>query len=356
MTMANLYSDIIKEIGNNNNKLLITQCTKNNGEIDYINLSKKLINHIDEISEETLKELARETLLSGKPRLIKEKTDEKYTLIEPFYPKERLIILGGGHIALPLVDFSAKVGFSVVVVDDRPSFANKARFPLASKVLCQSFEGINESLKLTSNDYIVIITRGHRHDAICLRKILEQEETVYLGMIGSKRRVSAIKEMLAEEGYNLDRINRICTPIGLSIGAVTPEEISISILSEIIKRKRLDKLENYVANRSDLDMEVIERLAITQEPCSIVTVIDTKGSVPRGVGAKMIVYPTGQILGSIGGGCSEGAVIQNAIRIIGTRRYMTQIIDMTGDVAESEGMVCGGIMEVLIEDFTNPTK
>jgi xanthine dehydrogenase accessory factor len=351
MTMDNLYSEIIREIDCNNNKLLITQWTENIGEIDNNNYSKKLIKYIDEIANETLKEQARDTLLSGKPRLVKDTKNTKYTLIEPFYPRERLIIFGGGHIALPLVDFSAKVGFSVVVVDDRPSFASKARFPLASQVLCQGFDDIFHSIKLTSNDYIVIITRGHRHDAVCLRQILEQEETVYLGMIGSKRRVGGMKEMLAEEGYDLDRINRICTPIGLSIGAVTPEEISISILSEIIKRKRLDKLVNYVANRSDLDMEVIEKLAMNQEPCSIVTVIDTKGSVPRGVGAKMIVYPTGQVLGSIGGGCSEGAVIQNAVRIIGTKRYMTQIIDMTGDVAESEGMVCGGVMEVLIEDF-----
>ena len=131
-----------------------------------------------------------------------------------------------------------------------------------------------------------------------------------------------------------------------------PEEIAVSIVAEIIQCKRLkSKDETRLTNRSDVDFSVLTSLAgnIGQES-STVTVISSKGPVPRGAGAKMIVYADGRITGSIGGGCSEAAVIGNARSIIGTGEYMLQEVDMTGDVAENEGMVCGGIMQVLIED------
>lgn len=283
------------------------------------------------------------------------KSGEDFFLQEPILPKERLIILGGGHIALPVCEFAAKCGFSVYVCDDRPAFANEERFPWAAQVLCDTFENSIEKLKITPYDYVVIITRGHVHDGDCLRAILPGKQPTYLGLIGSKRRVKGLLEMLEAEGYSRENMDRICTPIGLSIGAVTPEEIAVSILSEIIAYKRLpenNKDGSRYVNASDLDMEIIEYLAENHDPKAIVTVIQTKGSTPRGAGAKMAVSPRGQVTGSIGGGCSEGAVIRDAIDIIGTGTYKTVFIDMTGEVAESEGMVCGGVMYALIEDGT----
>ena len=103
---------------------------------------------------------------------------------------------------------------------------------------------------------------------------------------------------------------------------------------------------------SDMELSTLRYLAENHDPKAIVTVIETKGSTPREAGAKMAVSPLGQVTGSIGGGCSEGAVIRDAVRIIGTGRYMTVDIDLTGDVAESDGMVCGGTMKVLIQDGT----
>ena len=90
---------------------------------------------------------------------------------EPVFPAERLIILGGGHIAVPVCEFAAKLGFSVTVCDDRPDFANTQRFPLAAAVVCDSFRNAIDSLHITGYDYVVIITRGHRQDADCLRAI-----------------------------------------------------------------------------------------------------------------------------------------------------------------------------------------
>jgi hypothetical protein len=108
---------------------------------------------------------------------------------------------------------------------------------------------------------------------------------------------------------------------------------------------------NRAINTSDLDLSVVEQLMQVQEPVALVTVVETKGSTPRGMGAMMYVYPDGRIVGSIGGGCSEAAILRDALDIIGTGTYKVIDIDMTGDVAESEGMVCGGIMKVLVEDI-----
>lgn len=278
---------------------------------------------------------------------------DDFVVSEPILPKERLIVLGAGHIAVPVCEFAAKCGFEVYVCDDRPQFANEGRFPDATSVLCDSFENSIRELNITPYDYVVIITRGHVHDADCLRAILPGKQPTYLGMIGSKRRVRGLLEMLVGEGYDKAAIDRICTPIGLSIGAVTPEEIAVSIVSEIISYKRLpEKNEDgsrYV-NDSDLDLDVVEYLATNHEPKAIVTVLQTRGSTPRGAGAKMAVDPRGNVTGSIGGGCSEGAVIRDAIDIIGTGEYKRVFIDMTGEVAESDGMVCGGVMYALIED------
>ena len=277
------------------------------------------------------------------------------TITEPILPPERLIILGGGHIALPVCQFASKCGCTVCVVDDRPEFANHQRFPEAQTVLCDRFENAIDQLSITPFDYIVIITRGHRSDADCLRHILPGTQPAYLGMIGSRRRVSGLLEMLVEEGYDQEKINHICTPIGLPIGAVTPDEIAISIMAEIISYRRLPEYgsETRYCNDSDIEIPVLEYLSENSDPKAIVTVIETKGSTPRGAGAKMAVSPLGKVTGSIGGGCSEAAIIRDAIDIIGTETYKIAEIDMTGDVAENDGMVCGGVMRVLIEDYIN---
>lgn len=305
----------------------------------------------------TLGEFTPETDVKGRRcAQVKAEFGEEYIRIkEPMMPRERLIILGGGHIAVPVCEFAAKSGFAVFVADDRPDFANEARFPLAEGVLCDTFENCIRQLRITPYDFVVIITRGHTHDGDCLREILPGQQPAYLGLIGSKRRVRGLLEMLAQEGYSRENMDRICTPIGLDIGAVTVGEIAVSILAEVIAYKRLPEHSNdgiRCCNDSDLELSTIETLAAKHTPKAIVTVIDTKGSTPREAGAKMIVEPDGRIYGTIGGGCSEGAVIRDAIDIIGTGSYKVMMIDMRGEVAASEGMVCGGIMHVLIEDGT----
>lgn len=290
-----------------------------------------------------------ETLDQGRPKFYQ--TGNQFVLLEPFYPKQRLIVLGAGHIAVPLVKIAAIVGFDVTVVDDRISFANQNRFPDAKEIVCDRFIHYIDQLHLTQSDYVVIITRGHRYDRDCLREIIKKPFPRYVGMIGSRSKVKTVIGQLAEEGYSSEKLERVCSPIGLKIGGVTPEEISISIIAEVIAKKRISGQDSTRINLSNVEHDVLKRLADVQEPCCVVTIVHAKGSVPRGTGAKMIVYPDGRIEGSIGGGCSEASMINRCMDIIGSGTYLLQKIDMTGTVAEDEGMVCGGIMHVLVEDY-----
>lgn len=340
--LNNIYKEVLGKVNNGEKACIISSWTKREGTL--ADLHKKIVDG----SEGDVQ--VNNTLDGGIPSYIEE--NENRTLIEPFYPEERLIILGGGHIAKPLVEFATKIGFSITVVDDRLSFANKERFPLAKQVICDGFGHAIESLQLKESDYVIIITRGHRYDSDCLKAICQGSEPKYVGMIGSKRRTAIVKENLEAEGCGHERLSRVHTPIGLNIGGITPEEIAISIVAELIFEKRLGLGDKKQVNRSDMDFDVLNVLSKEENvPKALITVISAKGSVPRGAGAKMIVYQDGRILGSVGGGCSEAAVIGDARHIIGTGTYKILDIDLTGDAAEEEGMVCGGIMTVLVEDF-----
>ncbi len=339
----NIYSEILDNVHNGKKVCMVSNLVGVEGKIGT-DLNKGLVysSNEDRIIQQSLEE--------GVPQYVKQ--GEEQTIAEPFYPEERLIILGGGHIAVPLVEFASKTGFQVILVDDRLMFANTGRFPLAKRVICDNFEHAIDELKIRESDYVVIITRGHRYDSTCLKSICQGEEPSYVGMIGSRRRTAIVKETLETEGCDQGRLSRVHTPIGLAIGAITPEEIAISILAELISHKRLGTLDTKRRNCSDMDYEVLQVLAEESDVSkAIITVVHTKGSVPRGAGAKMIVYRDGMILGSIGGGCSEAAVIGQARQMIGSNTFKMVDVDLTGDAAEEEGMVCGGIMTVLIEDY-----
>ena len=127
-------------------------------------------------------------------------------LTEYFYPEERLIILGGGHVALALSDFGARAGFAVTVVDDRPSFANNVRFASARQVICDDFIRAIDRLKITPSDYVVVLTRGHRFDKECLRTVLGGNFPAYIGMMGSKRRSKGMGQLLVEEGFDEEKV------------------------------------------------------------------------------------------------------------------------------------------------------
>ena len=152
---------------------------------------------------------------------------------ENITPIPKAVIFGGGHISQPLAEMLKMLDFRVVVVDDRPDFANSKRFPRADKVICDSFAKAAGTLSFDANTAVIIVTRGHRCDIECLKLVLPFR-TKYLGMIGSRRRVNTILSGLIEDGADQERIKEIRSPIGLDIGAQTPAEIAVSIVAEII--------------------------------------------------------------------------------------------------------------------------
>jgi len=148
----------------------------------------------------------------------------------------RLIICGAGHIAIPLAQFAHQLGFRVTVIDDRSDFANLLRFP-DCEVIAEDFTIALRELHFSPATYAVVITRGHEHDVECLFEILKKE-TQYVGLIGSRRRVRLVLEVLGKEGFPRERLKEVFTPIGLPIGAESPEEIALSIISELVCVRR----------------------------------------------------------------------------------------------------------------------
>ena len=284
------------------------------------------------------------------PVLVRSTEGETYT--RRFLPPDRLILLGGGHIARPLCAMAAMLDFSVAVVDDRPAFANAERFPQASRVVCDAFPTAIESLGIRPTDYVCCITRGHRWDGECLRQILRGPMPCYLGMIGSSRRVAGLLGLLAEEGFDAERLSEICAPIGLPIGALTPAEIAVSICAELVARRREPRAdqEGVLLHQTNTDEEMLRQLAEGDGKRALLLVLSTTGSTPVKSGAMMAIDGAGRSWGTIGGGCSEAAVMTRARRLLGTGESCVVTVDMSNDVAESEGMVCGGTMRVLLED------
>ncbi|WP_428850508.1 XdhC family protein [Nostoc sp. ChiQUE02] len=158
-------------------------------------------------------------------------------LIEPLLAPPTLLIIGAGHIAVPLAQVAKIAGFQVIVQDERSDFATKERFPEASCVLAKPITSIQEILDKNPNLYISLVTRGYLQDLAVLR-LLCKYQVQYIGMVGSNKRVSTVYKILQNEGYDPEFLHQIYAPIGLDIGALTPEEIAVSICAELIKVRR----------------------------------------------------------------------------------------------------------------------
>jgi xanthine dehydrogenase accessory factor len=158
--------------------------------------------------------------------------------VEPILGTSTMYVFGGGHIAVPLVEFAKALEFAVVVVDDREEFANMKRFPLADSVKWGDFAEVVKTTDFLLDDCAVIITRGHEHDEVVLKECLSKNKLPgYIGMIGSKEKVAATFSHLKEQGVSNELLARVKAPIGLDIGARTPAEIALSIMAEIIAHR-----------------------------------------------------------------------------------------------------------------------
>lgn len=159
--------------------------------------------------------------------------------IEAMRPRTSLLVFGAGHVGQAVALIAGLLGYPVTVIDDRPEFLSRERFPNPRiELVASAFEEAPRALKIAANTAIVIVTRGHQYDEVCLRHVVGSPAG-YIGMIGSKRRVIAVYERLTRSGIPRESLDRVRAPIGLRVGARSPQEIAVAILAEIIETMNL---------------------------------------------------------------------------------------------------------------------
>ncbi len=156
--------------------------------------------------------------------------------VEPILPQPVVYLFGGGHVSMAVAKAAQAAGFGVAVVDDREAFANANRFPMAHEIYI-GFEDAFEKIRPNASSYLVIVTRGHKEDMRVLAWAVRTEAR-YVGMIGSRRKVFSVYKALQQEGYRIEEFERVFAPMGLEIGALSPEEIALSIVAELVAVRR----------------------------------------------------------------------------------------------------------------------
>ncbi len=262
--------------------------------------------------------------------------------------ERQLVVCGGGHVSIPVIRIASMLGMPVTVLEDRPAFAENARDAGADRVICAPFEEGLMQIPGDADTFFVIVTRGHGSDVRCLDAI-SRKPHAYIGMIGSRRRVALVREhLVGQMGCDPAVIGGVHMPIGLDIGAQTPEEIAVAIMAEIIGVKSRSG-RNAVWSKEML--KAINDPAARDIPKALATVVARRGSVPRGEGARMLVWPDGHALDTIGGGQMEHEVIQVACQRLraGETTPCLQKFSLDAGAAAEDGMACGGEVTVLIE-------
>jgi xanthine dehydrogenase accessory factor len=287
------------------------------------------------------KDLTEELVFQQYPSILFSKNSAEI-FIERLAKNPSLILCGGGHISLPLSKLGHMLGFHVTVIDPREEFANPSRFSENTRILCKEFKPALLSLPPSANNYYVIITRGHSYDQVCLETILNLPGS-YTGMIGSENKVRKVMELLKKKGYSKEKLDKVFAPIGLDIAAKTPEEIAVAIMAQIIWKKNTDH------NLSYMDDSILQILQSKQKPLALATIIEKKGSAPRGSGTKMLVLNDGSSIGTIGGGAGEYQSILACKKALHSGKSSILTITMQNADAEKEGMICGGTVRVLID-------
>lgn len=317
---------------------------------------------------ERLQQVADRSLATGEFQVERIKNplqpeQELTVMVDPYLPPHELIILGGGHVAKSVGELGKLLGYKVTVVDDREEFVSKERFPQADSRIYCNFDDLAERISPGPRSSVVIVTRGHQHDWTCLCQMLKYP-VQYLGVIGSRKKVSILREKMLAQGYPEEECNRVYMPIGIDIGAQTPEEIAISIAAELIKVRRGGRAVSLKMGEdnpvtapvsevtSTAELSVLEKaveVASQRIPAVLATIIVSEGSTPRKAGSRMLVLKDGHIFGTIGGGIGEAQIGKEAIRIIESGLPEICTVNMTAENAASEGMVCGGSIDVFVE-------
>ena len=339
------FLEKLKQIDKTNNNLIATVISGKNAGKKIILSNKKPIFVSDNLYD-------LEDIISHIPKDKISKvvnTEQGKIYYEFIGSQSRIVICGAGHISIAIINMCKLLDLPVTVIDDRLSFTNNAIKAGADKIICEFFDKGLENIEGDKNTFFIIVTRGHRYDQICLEKII-QKENAYIGMIGSKLRVKKVISHLEKTGISKEKLDEVFTPIGLKIQAQTPEEIAVAIIAEIIQVKNQKTVQS---TYSDELLKAIydERYKDIQK--ALITIVSRKGSAPRGVGTKMLVMENGKMIGTIGGGCVEADIRQTALFAIKNGKSKLVEVDMTGQEAEDDGMVCGGVVEIFVDPLND---
>jgi xanthine dehydrogenase accessory factor len=193
---------------------------------------------------------AREALTTGRPAMLHYELNDDFAQenglicggqmdihVDPLAPAPRRYIIGAGHVGWQLARAAAETGYRIHVIDDREKFANPDRFPQAEDITVEPIAEWLQRVVIPPSAYVVVVTRGHQHDLDAMRA-LAGRDLKYVGLIGSRAKVARIRAALVEEGMPPDCLDRVHAPVGLEIGAVTPAEIAVSILAQLIAVQR----------------------------------------------------------------------------------------------------------------------
>ncbi len=335
------YLNTLKEVDKSKNNLIIKIVSGKNKD------SKLILSEGQAIYTNNT-ELNWDPIIEAIPENKKSQTlniDDGKVYIEFMRQEYNVVVCGAGHISIPIIQMCKLLDLPVTVIDDRLTFTNNAINAGADNVICKPFDEALDEIQGDKGTFFIIVTRGHRYDQICLEKILDKENA-YIGMIGSKLRVAKVLDYLEDQGKDREKLNKVYTPIGLKIGSETPAEIAVSIMAQVIEVK------NKKIGTSTYSKELFDSILGEEYeniPKALVTIVSRKGSAPREVGTKMVVLKDGRMIGTIGGGCVEADLRQNALTSIENNESMLIHSDMTGIDAEEDGMVCGGLLDLFIE-------
>jgi xanthine dehydrogenase accessory factor len=231
-----IFAKLLEMLYESRDSFMISRLGSANND-DAIELQRCIISDREQtgafqLNEKPVDTLSKQVRLMRSPGLIE--IEEGRFFVEPAQSNGTLYVLGGGHLGMETAKLAQAAGFKIIVMDDRYQFANAERFPMAKTHIIDNFTNCFKQFAIGKESYIVIMTRGHIYD----RDILEQAlktDAAYIGMIGSRSKKKVIYDHLLKQGVSQERLDQVYAPIGLSIGAQTPEEIAVSIIAELIQ-------------------------------------------------------------------------------------------------------------------------
>ncbi|MEE8886674.1 MAG: XdhC family protein [Eubacteriales bacterium] len=273
---------------------------------------------------------------------------ETPVFVEGVGSDSEIVICGAGHVSAAVLKICRILEYPVTVIEDRKEFADEARANGADCVICAPFGEALRQLPANPETYFIVMTRGHIWDVECLREIVKKPHA-YIGMMGSRRRSAMVKEKLAGEGVSREILDEIHAPIGLAIGAETESEIAVSVMAEVVQ-VRNSHGRNYGYPKPLMD-------AITSGSghgrIIMAMIIQRKGSAPRTAGTKMLFMEDGTEEGTIGGGSLEANARTRAAELFQGEKIVPEIFhtDLASEAAAKEGMVCGGQVDIYMEEI-----